>query len=187
MLKLTDLSPGDYDLLLKASGARIRVRVAAGEERDGYVLGDTRQLEVRGEVLLTIPAFEALNQRRKNTGHSPLKSPRNTAAGTLRLSDYAEVANRALTIRIFELLATEPMPPTHTEALALLKSVGLPVTESKTAIAGDVLPAIAALNRRRAGFPYQTDGIVVRVNDRRVYERLGATTHHPRGALARKY
>jgi len=144
-------------------------------------------LDVRGEVLLPHPAFEALNLRRKKAGLSPLKSPRNTASGTLRLTDYAEIANRGLVIHIFDLLETELMPPTHTEALALIKSVGLPIVESRTVKAVDVLPAIAALNRQRAEFPFMTDGIVIKVDERETFQRLGATSHHPRGALARKY
>lgn len=146
------------------------------------------QLDVRGEVFLTFPAFEALNHRREAAGLSSLKSPRSAAAGTLRLSDYVEIARRSLSIRIFELLATEPpMPPTHTEALALLKSVGLPIIESQTIPADDVLPAIESLNQWRVDFPFPTDGIVIKVDDRAAFEHLGSTAHHPRGALARKY
>jgi DNA ligase (NAD+) len=79
------------------------------------------------------------------------------------------------------------MPATHTEALALVKSVGLPTIESRTVYAADVLPAIETLNQRRMELPFPTDGIVVRVDDHKTFERLGATSHHPRGALARKY
>ncbi|MCF7816301.1 MAG: hypothetical protein K9M54_00325 [Kiritimatiellales bacterium] len=145
------------------------------------------QLDVRGEVLLPFPAFEALNRRRAETGQSPLKSPRNTAAGTLNLSDYAEIANRGLAIQLFDVLATEPMPATHTEALALLESVGLPTIESRTVAASDVLSTVAALNQQRAGFLFPTDGVVIKLDDRAAFEHLGATAHHPHGALARKY
>ena len=145
------------------------------------------KLNVRAEVHLPLPAFNALNQRRKTAGQPPLKSPRNTAAGTLRLHDYAEIANRALAIRVFELLATDPMPATHTQALALLKSVGLPTIESRTVDPAEVLLAVAELNRRRVTLPFSTDGIVIKVDDQKAFARLGKTAHHPRGALARKY
>lgn len=144
-------------------------------------------LDVRAEVLLPLPAFNTLNQRREAAGQPPLKSPRNTAAGTLRLHDYAEIANRALAIRIFELLATDSMPATHTQALALLQSAGLPIIGSRTVAAAEVLPAVAELNRQRAALPFSTDGIVIKVDDRKTFERMGKTAHHPRGALARKY
>ncbi|MEE9368260.1 MAG: hypothetical protein V3V05_05285 [Pontiella sp.] len=145
------------------------------------------KLDVRAEVLLSFQKFDALNQRRIATGQSALKSPRNTAAGTLRLHNYAEIANRTLALRVFELLATDPMPATHTQALALLKSIGLPIIESRTVSADEVLAAVADLNHRRAALPFQTDGIVIKVDDRKTHERLGTTAHHPRGALARKY
>ncbi|MEN8255293.1 MAG: hypothetical protein ABFR33_07470 [Verrucomicrobiota bacterium] len=144
-------------------------------------------LEIRAELFLAPVDFEALNRRRATTGKPPLKSPRNTAAGTLRLSDYAEVANRKLSIRIFGLIAMEPMPSTHTEALVWLKSLGLPTIESRPVDASDVRSAIADLNQRRPELPFPTDGVVVKVDDRTVFKCLGATSHHPRGALARKY
>jgi len=145
------------------------------------------QFDVRGEMILPLPAFEKLNQRRIANGESALKSPRNAAAGSLMLHDYAEVAARNLQVQFFELLKTDSPPPTQRAALALLKKSGLPVVESITIPADDVLPAIHELNDRRANFPYETDGIVIKVNDLSVRDRLGATAHHPRSAMARKY
>ncbi len=145
------------------------------------------QLDVRGEALISLPAFEKLNQRRIAGGLAPLKNPRNIASGTLMLADYAEIANRGLEFQCFELLATENMPATQTEALALLKKAGLPVVESVTVPAMEVLAAAEKLNRRRTAFPFVTDGIVIKVNDLAVRTRLGATAHHPRSAIARKY
>ncbi|MDD3276143.1 MAG: hypothetical protein PHP93_03720 [Kiritimatiellales bacterium] len=145
------------------------------------------QFDVRGEMLLPLPAFEALNRRRIDAGEAPLKSPRNAAAGTLALTDYAETARRGLTFQCFEMLKTNPMPATQSEALVLVKAAGLPVVESKTVSAAEVISSIADLNRRRTEFPFMTDGIVIKVNDLSVRDRLGATAHHPRGAIARKY
>lgn len=145
------------------------------------------QLDVRGEALISLPAFEKLNQRRIEGGLEPLKNPRNIASGTLMLVDYAEIAKRGLELQCFELLATENMPATQPEALALLEKAGLPVVESVTVSAMEVLAAVEKLNRRRAAFPFVTDGIVIKVNDFAVRARLGATAHHPRSAIARKY
>jgi DNA ligase (NAD+) len=145
------------------------------------------QLDVRGEMLLPLPAFEALNRRRVDAGEKPLKSPRNAASGTLMLTDFAEVARRGLTFQCFELLNTGLMPATHAEALAIVQAAGVPVVAGQTVPAGDVVAAISALNQQRAEFPFMTDGIVIKVNDLAVRGRLGATAHHPRSAIARKY
>ncbi|QHI68973.1 NAD-dependent DNA ligase [Tichowtungia aerotolerans] len=145
------------------------------------------RLEVRGEAFLPLPAFEKLNKRRKTCGKPPLKSPRNTAAGTLQMNDYVEIARRGLQIRIFELLASDTEPSTHTEALRQINALGLPVIESRTVPAADVPASIDLLNEQRPSFPFLTDGIVIRIDDRSVFKQLGRTAHHPRGALARKY
>lgn len=145
------------------------------------------QFDVRGEMILPLPAFEALNLRRTEAGEVPLKNPRNAAAGTLALADYAEVARRGLAFQCFELLKTDPMPATHAEALALVKNCEIPAVEIRTVPANDVIPAITDLNRRRTDFPFMTDGIVIKVNDLSMRDRLGATAHHPRSAVARKY
>lgn len=145
------------------------------------------QFDVRGEMLLPLPAFEALNQRRIAAGDAPLKSPRNAASGSLMLTDYAEVAVRGLAFQCFELLKTDSMPLTHAAALVLVRAAGLPTIESRTVPADEVLANIAELNRRRPELPFMTDGIVIKVNDLAVCDRLGATEHHPRSAVARKY
>ena len=145
------------------------------------------QLDVRGEMFISLPAFEKLNRRRSESGLEPLTSPRNIASGTLMLTDYAEIAERGLEVQCFELLAADHMPPTHTEALALMKKAGLPVVESHTVSAFKVIPAVKELNQRRAGFSFMTDGVVIKVDDLAVRDRLGATAHHPRSAIARKY
>ncbi len=145
------------------------------------------QIDVRGEMLLPLSAFEALNRRRIDAGEDPLKSPRNAASGTLMLTDFAEIVRRGLTFQCFELLKTGLMPATHAEALAMVQAAGVPVVACQIVPARDVVAAIAALNQRRAAFPFMTDGIVIKVNDLAVRDRLGATAHHPRGAIARKY
>ncbi|MCK5844780.1 MAG: hypothetical protein KAG97_08745, partial [Victivallales bacterium] len=145
------------------------------------------RFDVRGEAILPLPAFKALNLRRIEEEKPLLKSPRNTAAGTLRLSDEDEIARRGLQIQLFELLATDSPPATHTQALALMRSAGLPVIESHTLTADHVIEEIQQMNNTYANRPYTTDGIVIKMDDRSIFEQLGATAHHPRGALARKY
>lgn len=145
------------------------------------------KLDVRGEMILPLPAFEKLNRRRAESGQEPLKNPRTVASGTLMLTDYAEIAKRGLEFQCFELLTCDNMPVTHTESLALLKKNGLPVIESATVPAMEVLATVEKTNRRRAEFPFATDGVVIKVNDLAVRNRLGVTAHHPRSAIARKY
>ncbi|RKX37472.1 MAG: hypothetical protein DRP64_17125 [Verrucomicrobia bacterium] len=145
------------------------------------------KLEVLGEVVMSLSAFNALNKRRREEGLEGLKNPRNSAAGTLRLKDHAEIARRGLEIRIFELIVAEPMPSTHTGALAMVSSLGLPAVESRAVSGFEVLRSIEEMNRDRANGPFRTDGIVVRLDDRTEFERLGKTAKYPRGAIARKY
>jgi DNA ligase (NAD+) len=152
-----------------------------------HMLNSNATVEVRGELFLPFPAFEALNEQRVQQGNSLLKSPRNSAAGSLRLDDFGEIARRGLEFRAFELRMADPMPPTHDEALAAMRSMGLQTVASRTVPSAEVIAAIAEVNRERTGIPFETDGIVVRLNDRAAFEALGATAHHPRGALARKY
>jgi DNA ligase (NAD+) len=145
------------------------------------------RLDIRGEALLTRPAFDALNLRRAAENLEPLKNPRNAAAGTLMLTDYTEVARRHLSIQVFDLLSTDAMPASHADALDFLEQLGLPVVENLRVPAGQVVETVQQMNHRRSDFPFATDGIVIKVDDLAIAESLGATAHHPRSAIARKY
>ncbi len=144
-------------------------------------------LEVRGEVFMSFAAFEAMNGRRAEVGQEPLKSPRNSAAGTLRMKDLAEVARRGLECFAFEIVSTEPQPETHMNGLAMLHGCGLPTVPSRAMPGDRVWAGIDELNAQRADLPYPTDGVVIRLDDRAAYERMGTTARWPNGALARKY
>ncbi len=144
------------------------------------------QLDIRGEAFLTFHDFETLNQRRIKAGEAPLKNPRNAASGTLNLTDLSEIATRALSIRIFDLLDTDSMPPTHTDALALLRNTGLPVIESQTVSSAHVIETTQQLTQQRLTLPYPTDGVVIKIDESAIFRELGNTAHHPRGAIARK-
>ncbi len=144
-------------------------------------------LDVRGEAVLPFDAFNALNKRRSTEGKSSLKSPRNTAAGTLRLSDYAEIAQRGLKIYFFDLLKTDVDLETHSDALLFIKNTGLPVIHHRILPSDQILEVTRKMNNTRTTSPIPTDGLVIRVNDYATFDHLGATAHHPRGALARKY
>ena len=147
-------------------------------------------LEVRGEVYLPRAAFAKHNARREAEGLEPHQNPRNAAAGALKLLDSREVARRGL--RFFPHgmgevvgLAVER----HTTWLARLRAFGFAVNPHGRACADiDAVVAYAAeFEGLRAGLPYETDGLVVRVDALALVERLGATSHHPRGLIAYKY
>lgn len=144
-------------------------------------------LEVRGEVFFTFAAFDALNVRRLAAGQEPLKSPRSGAAGTLRLLDLSEVAQRGIELRIFEMIVPDTEPTTHINALAKLWSRGLPTIESHAVPGSEVMRTLAELNKKRTAYPFPTDGVVIKLDDRALYENMGSTERFPRGALARKY
>lgn len=169
------------------TGTDITAAILASRAAPASLNNAPAVLDVRGEAYLPRRAFDALNQRREAAGDAPLKSPRNTAAGTLRLNDYAEIARRGLQIQLFDLLDTDIPPATHTEAMALLESLALPVIQNRTVPADAVLATIEQLHQQSPQSSVPTDGIVIRLDSLAEYERLGHTAHHPRGALARKY
>jgi len=144
-------------------------------------------LRARGELYLPSEAFEALNERREREGLSRLKSTRSTAAGSLRLSDYAEVARRGLQLQVFEWIDGNRRPDCHTDALEKLRAFGLPTVDSKRVSAAELLGCVAQLNGARAGLPFDTDGVVIKVDSFERFLALGATARYPRGAMARKY
>ncbi|MBN2685323.1 MAG: hypothetical protein JXR40_08585 [Pontiellaceae bacterium] len=145
------------------------------------------RLEVRGELYMPFTAFEALNDQRVAAGEAELKSPRNTAAGTLRMKDLSAIARRGLEYAVFEIVESEPMPTTHAEALALAQSCGLAPVPHQLITGSNAVSAVTLMNQRRSSLPYPTDGVVIRLNDRAEYEQMGATARWPNGALARKY
>jgi len=145
-------------------------------------------VEIRGEVYFPVPAFEELNRRQSAAGLRLFSNPRNAAAGSLRQKDAAITATRALGAFFYQV---DGMPElsTHSAALELLRRAGLPVNP-ETRVVPD-LEAVFAYCRdfetRRHGLGYEIDGVVVKVEDRALHLRLGATSHAPRWAVAYKF
>lgn len=147
-------------------------------------------LEVRGEVYMTRDGFVKLNEREEESGREPFANPRNAAAGSLKLLDSKEVANRPLDIVIYNAGGTGCEGfSTHSEMIETFRSWGFPVTPwSKTcATMEDVYAAIDELETLRHTFRFEIDGAVVKLNERSLYDVLGATAHGPRWARAYKY
>ncbi len=145
-------------------------------------------VEIRGEVYFPVPAFEELNRRQAAAGLRLFSNPRNAAAGSLRQKDAAITATRALGAFFYQV---DGMPELSTQsaALELLRRAGLPVNP-ETRVVPD-LEAVFAYCRdfetRRHGLGYEIDGVVVKVEDRALHLRLGATSHAPRWAVAYKF
>ncbi len=151
-------------------------------------------LEVRGEVYLPKETFARINAERDEQGIPVFANPRNAAAGTLKQLDPNIVAERKLSavfygFGAFQASADAPLPATQQEFFHRLKDWGLP-TDPKiwTARTSDeVVEAIRHLGEIRRGFPFETDGAVIKVDQLAQHSRLGATSKAPRWAIAYKY
>lgn len=146
--------------------------------------------EIRGEVYLERAAFDAVNERQAFLGLRPFANPRNCAAGTLRQLDSRITKERGLSLFIFNLQAVRGREfSTHTEAYDFMKKQGIKVIHGYTVCrtAEEVWQAIEAIGESRGSLAYDIDGAVVKLNDLKDREQLGATSKVPRWAIAYKY
>jgi DNA ligase (NAD+) len=153
-----------------------------------------RILEVRGEVYLPKETFARINAERDEQGLPVFANPRNAAAGTLKQLDPNIVAERKLSavfygFGAFEAAPGETLPPTMEEFFGCLSGWGLPVNPRHwTARDADgVMKAISELGEIRRGFPFETDGAVIKADLIAQHARLGSTSKAPRWAIAYKY
>ncbi|MEN3040880.1 MAG: NAD-dependent DNA ligase LigA [Bacteroidia bacterium] len=144
-------------------------------------------LEVRGEVYMLRSDFNRLNQEREELGEPPFMNPRNATAGSLKLQDSAQVAQRRL--RFLAYFADgEGLPPTDYEVMERLRSWGFPVVETGGPFTlTELQKFITQWASAKASLPYDIDGIVVKVNERPLQADLGSTAKAPRWAIAFKY
>ncbi len=157
------------------------------------------KIEIRGEVLIRKDVFKKLNEERLEEGLPPLANPRNAAAGTLRLQDPKEVAKRGLEAFVYQityatdkngnnLLGTKIKK--HNEAIKMLFELGFKSPYKEIKVCKGIEEVIDYCNlwqEKRDDYPYEIDGMVVKVNDISLYDILGATSHHPRWAIAYKF
>lgn len=163
-------------------------------------------LEVRGEVYLPKDDFVRLNEERKEAGLPLFANPRNAAAGSLRQLDPRVTARRPLRALFYEIremiapgdasgvLFPDPGDPaaspttTETGTLEFLKGLGFPVPAYTTATsASELVSSISKWDEHRRTLPYDTDGIVIKLDDRELARRMGFTGHSPRASLAYKF
>jgi DNA ligase (NAD+) len=146
--------------------------------------------EARGEVYMTRAEFMRINNRRSLAGEKPYENPRNLTTGTLKLLDPKISASRRLSFFAYALGAVEGLSiKTHLEALATLKKFGFPVnphTHQCTTI-DEVIAYCESWADKRQELPYDTDGLVIKVNDFAQRQRLGYTSKFPRWARAYKF
>ena len=153
-------------------------------------------LEIRGEIILPFAAFEALNAQRKEKGEKLFANPRNTAAGTLKLQDSAEVARRGLDCFLYGVLLDDPAAlgvEGHDAGVRSAERWGFKtplVLERAFEVARDVEGVMAFLAHwdvARQELPFAIDGVVIKVDDHAQRRTLGSTAKAPRWALAYKF
>ena len=205
----------DYHVELKFDGASIRLRyvngkLVLGATRGNGLQGDdiTRNLktvrdipltlsgnfheiiEVRGEAFMEKNAFVRLNHRREENGLSVFANPRNSTAGSLKMQDPKAVAQRPIRFFAFDLIfEDEESELTQRNKYELLKEYGLPYNEHSKVCENikNVLDVIRVFGSLRHTLPYETDGVVIKVNQSSLHAQLGATTKFPRWAIAYKF
>src|SRR5690606_38974875 len=131
--------------------------------------------EIRGEILMLKTDFEALNKQREADGLPAFMNPRNLAAGTIRQLDPALVAARPLQFRAYDIIRPDIDIPTFSEAAEIMKSLGVvPITPAAVFTKlDDVMKFVDHWESDRHELPFNTDGLVVKLNDRKLYAELG--------------
>jgi DNA ligase (NAD+) len=159
-----------------------------------------QQIEIRGEIIMSKNSFVQYNEWLEEQGLSPVANPRNTAAGSLRIKDPKEVGRRNLDAFLYHVSyytknknaesALSKSLETHANQLSMIWECGLRSPEKeKKVVTGiqQVIDYIQKFESTRDDLPYEIDGMVVKVNDIALQEKLGMTSHHPRWAIAFKF
>ncbi len=163
----------------------LRLRDAPGFEK--FLVGKT---EVRGEIVMLKKDFNALNEKRRLTGEPEFANPRNLAAGTIRQLDPKLVAARPLSFRAYDLLREDPNDvPTNIFSYEALSLLGISRNQEASTFDSldGVMKFIDEWSDKRLQLPFNTDGLVVKVNDRAQFAKLGIVGKQPRAAVAYKY
>jgi DNA ligase (NAD+) len=158
-----------------------------------------QQIEIRGEVMMSKKSFKKYNDRLAEQNLPPLANPRNAASGTLRIKDPREAAKRGLEAFLYHVSYVHTKGPaskktnlldTHSGSLQLLWELGFrSPNQEKKVVKGieGVIAYCAEYEKHRDDLPYEIDGMVIKVNDLELQDKMGMTTHHPRWAIAYKF
>ncbi len=204
--------PGAYVAELKIDGVSVSLRYEAGVLVRGATRGDGVRgedvsgnvrtvrsiplaipekgpLEVRGEIYYSKGSFRKLNAEREAEGLPLFANPRNAAAGTLRLLDSRVTARRRLEAWIYGIAEAREVPATQSGGLERLRGWGFPVNGHwrRCASFEAVRAFLEEWAQMRHGLDFETDGVVIKVDDRELQAELGSTAKSPRWALAYKY
>jgi DNA ligase (NAD+) len=213
ILKIVE-APIEYTCELKYDGASINISYEKGLLTKAVTRGDGFQgddvtaniktiktlplqlqddflesFEIRGEIILPLDGFQKMNEDRLAAGEEMYANPRNTASGSLKLQDSREVANRPLDCLLYQVVVDKTNYKSHGELLNAARNAGFKVPKTMLVAANieEVLQFIAAWDVKRHELPYETDGVVIKVNSLRQQEELGYTAKAPRWAMAYKF
>ena len=206
--------PLEYTCELKYDGASISITYENGKLKRAVTRGDGVQgddvtnniktikaiplklkgdfpetFDVRGEIILPFAGFEKMNQELIEIGETPYSNPRNTASGSLKLQDSAEVAKRPLDCLLYFIIGNKLPFNSQFEGLETARNWGFKVPkEAKLARSlEEVFQYIDYWDVHRHNLPYETDGVVIKVNSFQHQEELGYTAKSPRWAIAYKF
>lgn len=156
---------------------------------DEHASRATDRLTLRGEVVIWRRDLEAMNVEREAAGEEPFPNPRNAAAGSLRMLDPRAVAKRRLRLSLYQLVEGAKLHATQVDTLAWMEKVGLPTHRRHVTCRSldEVRAAISDFDRAREGYPFETDGVVIKVDSYRQQAILGETAKFPRWAVAYKF
>lgn len=206
--------PLTYTCELKYDGASISIHYEEGKlvravtRGDGFQGDDVTQnvktirsiplvlsgqyppkFEIRGEIILPLEGFQKMNEALIALGETPYANPRNTASGSLKLQDSTEVAKRPLDCLLYHLVGQNSDFKTHFEALEAARSWGFKVPK-QIQLAKNIEEVVAFIQYwdvHRHDLPYETDGVVIKVNELPLQDELGYTAKSPRWAVAYKF
>lgn len=214
MQKVLGNVPLDYTCELKYDGASISITYENGRLLRAVTRGDGFQgddvthniktikavpihlkgdfpdkFDIRGEIILPLAGFEKMNQELIEIGETPYSNPRNTASGSLKLQDSAEVAKRPLDCLLYFVIGANLPFKTQFEGLQKARDWGFKVPGQSILAKNlnEVFDFIAYWDKHRHDLPYETDGVVIKVNTLQYQEELGYTAKSPRWAMAYKF
>jgi len=145
--------------------------------------------EIRGEIVMPFAVFDALNRERAEQGEQLFANPRNAASGTLKLQNSSMVASRKLDAYFYYILGENLPEDGHYELLQQASKWGFQISPhaQKSRDATEILQYLSVWDQKREELPFATDGVVIKVNSKRVQEELGYTAKSPRWAIAYKF
>jgi DNA ligase (NAD+) len=204
----------DYTCELKYDGASISITYENGKLKKAVTRGDGFQgdevtnniktirsiplqlkgnyppkFDIRGEIILPFAGFEKMNQELIEIGETPYSNPRNTASGSLKLQDSSEVAKRPLECLLYFIVGNNLPFQTQFEGLQAARNWGFKVPSQAKLAKNmlEVLDYISYWDVHRHDLPYETDGVVIKVNSLQHQDELGYTAKSPRWAIAYKF